>query len=411
MVGACLALALSKTRLNIALVEAVENQRQSQPSFDDRCLALSRGSVNIMQALDLWRDLCVFASPIEEILVCDRGHFGFHRMSASQYPQSISGRPFLGQVITSKDCGQVFWKRLSRQSNLQIFCPAKLTHLKQTENKTELTIACGKSSKTLSASLVVAADGAHSITRKLSTISESFDDYGQAAIIANIQTQLTHQHRAIERFTEHGPLALLPLADKLSLVWTVPSSELKTTLALSDQSFIQQLQPIMGQRLGRITKVGKRVGYPLKLMKTECLYKNRTLLLGNASHSIHPIAGQGFNLGLRDVAWLTQMLIEADPEVDDIGGNDFLQSYALKRQPDIDRTIQFTDTLARLFVNSNWLLTQCRNLALTGLPFISVVQLWLAETAMGLGSPVPRLACGENIQDLLSENNIYAHHK
>jgi len=426
MVGATLALALAKTSYKIALIEAVAPQQKTQPSFDDRCLALSKGSVNILQGLDLWDKLQPSATPIRKILVCDQGHFGFHRISAEKLNQ-----PFLGQVITSRRCGETFWQALKQPSNLSLFCPAKIVGLTQydpycevrIEQETDTFLSADKSSENLriekrqlQASIVIAADGAQSATRKLAAIQESYEDYGQAAIIANIQMQLPHQSLAIERFTKNGPVALLPLDNKMSLVWSVPTDQLSQFLAFEETEFVQQLQAIVGQRMGRIERVGERVGYPLKLMKTESLFKGRVLLVGNASHGIHPIAGQGFNLGLRDVAWLTELLLEvpqqlgsqcnhlSEPQCID----QFMQNYVSKRHKDIERTIGFTDSLARLFSNENSLLSQTRNLGLAALSFMPMIEHWISDTAMGLTPPVPRLACGESLDELIEQSLHYA---
>ena len=399
MVGAALALSLKYSRYKIAIVEAFEVSDKQQPSFDDRCIAISWGSSQILKALGLWESLKTHSTFIDKILVCDKGHFGFHRISAEE-----RGVDFLGQVITSRDCGQFFWDQLRHQKNVNIFCPAKITQQSIQENNTvDVVIEQQNKTQTLNAKIVIAADGANSITRELAGIKHQLSDYGQAAIIANIETQLPHNGLAIERFTENGPLALLPLEDRLSLVWTVPTAEMDHYLALDNVDFIKQLQQQMGQRLGRVTRLGKRIGYPLQLLKVEKLYAERTLLVGNAAHGIHPIAGQGFNLGLRDVAWLAEKLIAAEALQQDIGGEEFLKQYAAVRKQDIRRIVALTDSLARLFANQSRLLTLTRNVALAAMPFLPVASQWLGETAMGLQGPLPRLACGETLEEITDE--------
>jgi len=399
MVGAALALSLKHTRLQIAVVEAFSAEDLKQPSFDDRCLAISWGSSRILKALDLWQPLEKHSTFIENILVCDQGHFGFHRMSAKQ-----RGVDFLGQVITSRDCGQFFWSQLQQQQNVTLFCPAKLEELENLDRESiQATISQPTGNIKVTAKLLVAADGAQSISRDLAGISHHLSDYGQAAIIANIETQLPHQGLAIERFTANGPLALLPLQQRMSLVWTVATEKMDEYLELDETNFTQQLQQQMGQRLGKVVKLGRRVGYPLQLLKVDRLYSQRTVLIGNAAHGIHPIAGQGFNLGLRDVAWLAEKLIAAESNGVDIGGDELLQDYAASRKQDIKTIVVLTDSLARLFANQNKLLTLTRNAALAAMPFMPLASEWLGKTAMGLQGPLPRLACGETLQEMIND--------
>ncbi len=401
MVGATLALSLKYTQLRIAVVEAYPATDDQQPSFDDRYLAISWGSSRILKAMGLWQGLEARSTFIDKIVVCDKGHFGFHRISAKDRKVD-----FLGQVISSRNCGQFFWKQLLQQKNVSIFCPAKieqLNHLDRDSIEVMISQQHTSQSKLLKAKLVVAADGAQSVTRDLAGIKPQRSDYGQAAIIANIETQLPHNGLAIERFTQNGPLALLPLEERLSLVWTVPTAKMDHYLTLSETSFIDELQQQMGQRFGKITKIGRRVGYPLQLLKVEKLYNNRILLIGNAAHGIHPIAGQGFNLGLRDVAWLAEKLIASEVTNEDIGGEKLLADYVKSRQQDIRTIVTLTDSLARLFANQNRLLTFARNTALAAMPFVPMARDWLGETAMGLQGPLPRLACGETLEEINNE--------
>ncbi len=398
MVGATLALALSESDYQIALIEAFPYQSQQQPSFDDRSIALSWGSVQILKSLSLWDSFKQFATSINKILVCDRGHFGLHRISAVQREV-----PYLGQVICNRDCGEVLWSQLKIKQNIQIFCPATVSSLNIGSENKILQLEMDNEQIELSAELIVAADGAQSKVRKMAAISVETSDYDQAAIIANIQTQIPHQGLAIERFTKTGPLALLPLQDRWSMVWMVPKAEQESMVQLTETDFIKKLQPILGYRLGKITKVGERAGYPLQRLKLNNLYNQGVVAVGNAAHSVHPVSGQGFNLGLRDVAWLTELLLGAAWQQISPGSDELLQRYQLKRIADTNRTLAVTDTLARLFANENSLLSLARNLVLSGLSLCPPADHWLSDTAMGLQPPLPKLACGLTLEEIADD--------
>ncbi len=398
MVGATLALALSESHYQLALIEAFPNQSQQQPSFDDRSIALSWGSVQILKSLSLWSALQPYATAIEKILVCDRGHFGEHRISARKRKV-----PFLGQVICNRDCGNVLWSQLKNKKNIHVFCPATVSAINLNSKPGTLQVEMDHQLLEFSAELIVAADGARSKVRKMAGISVETADYDQAAIIANIQTQLPHQGLAIERFTETGPLALLPLQHRWSMVWMVPTAERDNILQLEDDDFIKKLQPVAGYRFGKITKVGKRDGYPLQWLKLNTLYHQGVVAVGNAAHSVHPVSGQGFNLGLRDVAWLAELLQGAAYQHISPGADEILQRYQDLREADIHRTLTITDFLARLFANNNSLLSLGRNLLLSGLSLCPPADQWLFDTAMGLQPPLPELACGITLKEIADD--------
>lgn len=404
MVGATLALALSKIDYQIALVEAYPPQSQSQPSFDDRSIALSYGSIKILQSLNLWESLQPFATAIEKILVVEKGQFHMHRIDAQQRQV-----PFLGQVICNRDCGKVLWEQLKQQQNIHLLCPARVTELESldaqsnTSPSRSIFVDVDGSNIQLSANLIIATDGAMSKMRQIAGITHQAEPYSQAAIIANLQTQIPHNGLAIERFTATGPLALLPLKNRWAMVWMVKDSQLQQILDLSDDEFIAQLQPILGQRLGRISRIGKRDGYPLQRIAIDQLYTERFVVAGNAAHHVHPVSGQGFNLGLRDVAWLCELLVKSKAQNSDPGTNELLKKYQQLRMSDIKRTLAVTDALARWFANPNALLKLGRNLALGKLSLFHFADNWLSETAMGLQAPLPRLACGLNIEDIFDD--------
>ncbi|NOQ94501.1 MAG: 2-octaprenyl-6-methoxyphenyl hydroxylase, partial [Methylophaga sp.] len=300
MVGASLACALKNTSLKIAVIEAFEPDSAQQPSYDDRGIALAYGSQRIFESMGLWDQLALHSTTISDIHVSDRGHFGVTRLSAEK-----ENVPALGQVITARSMGLVLNQALSQQNNLDIICPASVVSLKQYDDYVELTL---DDARQLSAKLIVAADGAQSTIRQLLGLGALEHDYEQTAITANISPERAHHGRAFERFTDSGPIALLPMSDKrCSLVWTVKTGDEIALLQLSENEFLEQLQNRFGYRLGKLKQVGQRNSYPLTLMQADQPIQQRVVLIGNAAHSLHPIAGQGFNLGLRDVAALADV--------------------------------------------------------------------------------------------------------
>jgi len=384
MVGASLACALKNTSLNIAIIEAFEPDSNLQPSYDDRGIALSYGSQRIFESMGLWSQLETYATKISDIHVSDRGHFGVTRLSA--HDENV---PALGQVITARSMGNVLTQTLTKQSNLEVICPARVVSLTQYNESVELAL---DDNRLLSAKLIVAADGAHSTIRQQLKLGALEHDYQQTAITANITVERAHQGRAFERFTDSGPIALLPMSDnRCSLVWTVKTGAEVDILKLLDHDFLAQLQERFGYRLGKLTQVGQRNSYPLRLMQADQPIQQRIVLIGNAAHSLHPIAGQGFNLGLRDVAALADVLAD---NTEDCGDPRLLHDYDQWRQQDQDKVIENTSFLVSLFSNDNPILGHLRGAALTLMDLIPPAKQELAKQSMGLNRKQPRLSRG-----------------
>ena len=383
-VGATLALALQQTSLQVALVESGALETDGQPGFDDRGIALAYGSQRILQTLQLWPDLAQYACEIIDIHISDKGHFGVTRLSAAE-----QGVPALGQVITAKAMGQVLNKHLLTSTSLSLFCPNSVIALET--NLHQVNIALDDQSQ-LSAKLVVAADGQFSHIRQLLDLGTQQTRYGQTAITGNIVCERPHNHRAFERFTDTGPIALLPMTQqRMSLVWTVKDADVDSILAMDDARFLQSLQQRFGYRLGKFLQIGERQHYPLSLMRVDAPVQPRTVLIGNAAHSVHPVAGQGFNLGLRDVAVLAEMLAE---QTGDCGDARLLHDYQQQRQPDQDKVINNTDRLVKIFSNHNPILGHGRASALSLLNMLPPLKRCLANTSMGLAGRQAKLSRG-----------------
>lgn len=384
MIGASLACALKNSDLNIAIIEAFPANYEQQPSYDDRGIALAYGSQRIFESMELWSQLAPHSTPISDIHVSDRGHFGVTRLSAKN-----EAVPALGQVITASSMGKILDLALAQQDNIELICPAKVVSLNSHSDHISLML---EDERKVSAKLIVAADGANSTIKYLLNLSSLEHDYQQTAITANITAERTDNGRAFERFTDSGPIALLPMSDnRYSLVWTVKTRNEAAILALSEQDFLAQLQDRFGYRLGKLLKVGQRNSYPLKLIQTDQPIQHRIALIGNAAHSLHPIAGQGFNLGLRDVAALADVLAD---NKDDCGNMRLLHDYNQWRQQDQDNVIENTNTLVKLFSNDNPALGHIRGIALALVDILPTAKHWLSQKSMGLDSKQPRLARG-----------------
>jgi len=386
MIGSSLALALAPLSLRLAIVEPVPRTDTAQPSFDDRSTALSRSTQRMYEAMQLWDDIVVAATPVTRIHVSDKGRFGFSHIDARE--QQVEA---LGYVVINRVLGAVLQHALDATPKLDILCPAKIATARFGPDNATVTVehADGKREE-LTCRLLVAADGAKSSVRDMIGISAKHVNYAQCAVVGNLLPEKSLQNCAYERFTEHGPLALLPVADgRAGFVWTVADSDADRILQLDEQAFLSELQDAFGYRLGEFSHVGARAAYPLVLSKAIRLTGTRAVLVGNAAHGLHPVAAQGFNLGLRDVAALCDCI--ADLDLDD---PQLLERYAAWRKGDQSKLVGFTDGLVRLFTNSSPPLRVLRNIGMLGFDLVPGVRSLFAKHTMGLAGRLPRLSRG-----------------
>jgi 2-octaprenyl-6-methoxyphenol hydroxylase len=399
MVGAALACALAPAGVRIASIEAVAPDADRspigvgdrQPSYDDRAIALAYGSRRIFEGIGVWSEIeRLGAAPIERIHISDRGRFGFARLAAADL-----GREALGYVVVARTLGLALNARLAREPNVTRFCPATVEGCAVESDGARVTIRGGENTRELRARLVVGADGADSTVRRLAGIEASRSAYGLNAIVANVSVGTPHHNTAYERFTASGPLAVLPMADgRCTVVWSARDEEVPTVLGWSDEEFLAQLQDRFGERLGRLSRPGKRVAYPLALTRIAEHARPRLVLIGNAAHTVHPVAGQGFNLGLRDVAQLAEVLADAHRRNEDIGDLGVLRRYADQRVRDNRVTQGFTDGLIRIFANDIAPLAVARNLGLVAVDLLPPVKRLLVRMTSGMSGRLPRLARG-----------------
>ena len=390
MVGATLACALSGQGLRIALIEAIELETRSETGYDERAIALAYGTRRIFAGLRLWGALAADATPIHRIHVSDRGHFGMVHMDRAE-----EGLPALGYVVPARAIGRVLADAVAGIEGLDSYCPATVTAVTRTATAVAVDISQEGLMTTLSGRLVVAADGADSPVREQFGIGTTERDYGQTAIVTNITPQLPHNNIAYERFTASGPLALLPMSEqRCAVVWTVASSQVESVMALDEASFIAALQSRFGYRLGRLERVGRRQAWPLRLVQARETVRERLALIGNAVHTLHPIAGQGFNLGARDVAVLAEVLVDAINDGEDPGSLQVLQRYADWRVRDHRNVTVFTDGLARLFSLPLPALGAARSAGMLAFDLVPPAKRLLTRMTMGRSGRTPRLARG-----------------
>lgn len=390
MVGASLACALARRPLRIGVVETFPFGGGQQPGYDDRSIALAYGTRRIFEGMGLWREIAAAATPIERIHVSDRGHFGAARLHAAAY-----GYDALGYVVESRALGRVFAAALAALPQVELICPARVTALETAPAVARVTVAQNAAERMLTARLVVGADGADSSVRRWSGIGAQRTDYGQSAVIANLTPERPHRNVAYERFTDSGPLALLPMSDgRCALVWTVRTEDCAGILALDDDGFLARLQERFGGRLGRLLRIGARAAYPLALVRAQAYTAPRLALIGNAAHTLHPIAGQGFNLGLRDVAALAEVVSDAAAAGDDFGTRGVLARYEEWRRRDQAHVLRVTDGLVRLFSNDYAPLVAARGAGMLLVDVLPPLKRALMRRAMGLAGRQPRLARG-----------------
>ena len=379
MTGATLALAISRLTggaLPVHLIEAQDPHSSRHPGFDDRAIALAAGTCQQLARIGIWQTLAKRATPIQRVHVSDRGHAGFVNLAAADY-----GLSALGQVVELHDVGQRLFSLLREAPGVTLHCPAKVEAVSRREESVSLTLEGGE---IINGKLLVAADGSRSSLGAHCGISWQQQPYEQIAIIANVSTALPHEGRAFERFTEHGPLAMLPMSDgRCSLVWCHPQDKAEEVKAWSDERFCTELQKAFGWRLGRITHAGQRAVYPLSLTTASQSISHRLALVGNAAQTLHPIAGQGFNLGLRDVMSLAESLAQAWGEQKDCGAYSVLSHYQKRRQADKEATIGVTDGLVHLFANRWAPLVAGRNLGLMAMELFIPARDVLAQRTLG----------------------------
>lgn len=390
MVGASFAIALNQaftqSNISILVVESVEPGSPSpqQPEFDARSTALSYGSSQIFERMGLWQHMRNVATPILEIQISDRGHFGAARLTSVE-----QGVEALGYVVENRDLGGNLHAALVESTNVQLLCPAEICKATPTATGMILQVEVAGASHSLSTDLLVLADGGKSPICEQLGILQQAEPYQQQALIANIAVELPHENVAFERFTDTGPLAVLPLAavdgeQRGALVWTLGNDQVSEYLALSEAELLARLQERFGHRLGRIKQIGRRSCYPLSLSVATEQIRPGLVLLGNVAHTLHPVAGQGLNLALRDAESLVQTLLQARSADEALGSMAVLQRYVQAQQGDQEMAIRFTDFTTRFFSSNKTAKVFARKFGLLAIDLVPALRREFARQAMGL---------------------------
>lgn len=382
-VGATLALSLQASGQSVMVVEAIEDF-SVLPGYDQRTIAISQSSQQMLAAVGVWCDLP--NTPIQHIHVSQKGFLGTSTIHAEDYDV-----PSLGYTVRAGDLGRAFQRQVAECDAIDWRAPARVVKVVHHANYEQVTVKSADVEFDVHANLVVAADGKDSSVRQLLNLPVKEKDYKQVALVAKVVHEKTHNNVAYERFSDEGPMAFLPLdGRKSAMVWTMNPDKAEVMKGLDDKAFLQRFQQRFGYRLGRLQSIEDRASYPLALVHASEPYQQRCVLIGNAAHSLHPVSGQGLNLGLRDVAELVELLTEHGSTVEPA----VLAAFMQKRQKDHQRVVVFTDGLIRLFGAPMTLVGHLRGVGLIAFDAIPLMKRVFAKFTMGLWGRLPKLTRG-----------------
>ncbi|MDO9519130.1 MAG: 2-octaprenyl-6-methoxyphenyl hydroxylase [Pseudohongiella sp.] len=382
---------LGETSLRILLVDntslCVDNTDDVSRIFDARSTALSWGSRKIYEQADIWSNLAPHVTAIRNIHVSDKGHMGATRLHSTEMDVDA-----LGYVAENSILNKVISSGLRGNTQLDVSAGSSVNEVKPVPCGVSLRIDRDNAeSCTVNSRLIVIADGGRSSICEKLGIGIKRKTYDQQALICNIAFEKYHDGYAFERFTDTGPMAVLPLPDlkgehRGALVWTLTEAEAPAIMALADSEFLAALQRRFGYRLGQITRAGERQLFPLSLNLAAEQIRPGIVLLGNVAHTLHPVAGQGLNLALRDARELADLIATTAEagQYAQIGAYSWLQQYEKRQQADQQQTVMFSDLTTRLFSNTNPLLALGRNMGLLGMELLPPARHWFARQAMGM---------------------------
>lgn len=390
LAGSSLACVLASTSYRIALIDcqplpAAEHVSENR---DGRSIALALASKEMYATLGLWDQLEAHATPIKKIHISDQGQFGATRLDCARYDVES-----FGYLIPAERLSFALHKGIQRRDNLQRLQPYRIEGVESRNNE---VILHGEG-QVIHAKLLIAADGTRSFIRNTLGISVEEKQYGQTAVVGSLDAEDHHRYTAYERFTESGPLALLPrTGNRCGFIWMNPDTIAEEYATLSNKRFLERLQKSFGYRLGYFSNLGQRFTYPLSLLISQKLVQQRVILVGNAAQTLHPIAGQGLNLALRDIADLGEVLATGENIADDI--SERLFAYETRRRPDIENSVRFTDRLNSLFTAHYPGLPQVRGLGLALVGAIPPLEERIVRQNLGTLSSLADSSRGQTLQ-------------
>ncbi|MCI5048958.1 MAG: 2-octaprenyl-6-methoxyphenyl hydroxylase [Rickettsiales bacterium] len=383
LVGSAMALACAKRGFSVALIDREDAKHQQERGYDGRASAIALGSQRVLESVGVWQHITE-AEPILHIRVCDQdvpAHVDYHY-------QDVGEEPF-GHIIENRLIRKALQKAVEAESEIELVAPTTCEQIETTGSHAELKLSDGTNIK---ANLLLVADGKLSHTRKMLGIDVKISEYGQTAMVCTIAHSNPHNGLALERFLPAGPFAMLPMTEgRSNIVWTESDEMAAHVMSLNEGAFIEELQLRAGDYLGDVSLAGPRFTYPLKLLRAAEITRPRIALIGDAAHAIHPIAGQGVNLGYRDVAVMADLITDQAKLGLDIGSGTVLDHYARWRELDITSMASVTDGLNRLFSN-NWLPVKlARNIGLSVVNRTKPLKSFLMRDAMGLNGDLPSM--------------------
>ena len=402
MVGASMACALAGSNLKIAVIEAFPPDSKASPSFDERTIALTYSSRQIFAGLDLWDAISASqeAWPILDIEVSDRGHIGACHLSHRDV-----GTPALGYVLATRIAGSVLYDKIKTEDAVELFCPAEVVRVDRADDSVQAEISSDDARRILSARLLVIADGGRSSLRDTVGFKPAVKAYKQSALITTVQTNRPHHGMAYERFIGSGPLALLSMqSSNFAVVWTLQLHEVEDYKTMSDDRFLSKLQLAYGDRAGTFTNLGARHVYPLSLARVAQSAEPRVVAIGNAAHLVHPVAGQGFNLDLKDVADLAELIHAAAEGAEDIGSSRLITKYTRNRHRETENVLDFTDGMLGIFATEFLPLVVGRNLGLLAIDKLPPVKRALLRRTMGTHGRQSKLAAGLPLRSYVADD-------
>lgn len=393
MVGASLACALCRAGVpgwRIMIVEATPVMPEGQvfqPGFDTRSTVLSHVTAEYFRSLGLWHALEQRAAPVRRIHVSDQGRFGAVRLDSEDL-----GVPALGYVVENGVLGIALNRAMLSLEGIEVHGNTRVTAIEPGATGYRLKLVRAGEAMELDTPLVVLAEGGRSGLAQKLGIDNELTPYGQSAVVTNIAFDRDLSGVAYERFTPNGPLAVLPLPPiaevrhRAALVWTQPEQDAEPLAALPAEQFLARLQREFGYRCGRLIRVGQRVCYPLSLVRAREQIRPGLVLLGNAAHFLHPVAGQGFNLSLREAMMLAEVLSNARRQGRDLGDHGLLMDYARGCEADQDSTIAFSHYMTKLFSSSSESLAWLRKFGMLGIDLLPPLKQTFSSRAMGLAA-------------------------